>query len=159
MPTQTTWKKYQTIPFIDTSTTTTPTWARIGKSTIFDLVLNAVTEDFDYIEDENPTTIIKNYKPSLSQELRTVAGDTAFDALFDMLYDLPTGDGAVRDVLLVFPRASASAYDSWKVPATITLTDFNTVDEKILFDINFNGTIVRGTTVITDGVPVFTPES
>lgn len=156
-----TWKKYQTIPFVDIRTTgDTPTWARIGKSTIFDLVLNANIETFDFIEDENPTDIIKNYKPTLSQELRTVEGDTAFTALYQMLYDLPTGDEAIKDVLLVFPKSTtdegAIKFDAWKVPATIVLTNFNTVDEKILFDLNFAGTIARGTVTITAGKPTFT---
>ena len=42
-------KKHKTIPFINTGTSSSPVWARIGKSTIFDLTLNAnvVTSDLD----------------------------------------------------------------------------------------------------------------
>lgn len=39
----------------------------------------------------------------------------------------------------------------------MVLKDLNTVDEKILFDLNFGGTITKGTATVTDGVPSFTP--
>ena len=45
-------KKFRTIPFLDISETNEPIWTRIGKSTVFDLVLNAQTEENDFIEDE-----------------------------------------------------------------------------------------------------------
>ena len=48
--------KYKTVPFLNTATDVAPEYARIGKSTIFDLVLNAQTEENDFIENEMPTT-------------------------------------------------------------------------------------------------------
>lgn len=153
-----TWKKHQTIPFVDIDPLEGGQYVRIGKSTIFDLTFNANTEEYDFIEDENPTTLIRNYKPSMGQELRTVKGDPAFMAMYEMMYSLPTGDEAVRNTLLVFPnqRNGDGAYDAWLVPTTVVLTNFNTVDEKILFDLNFNGTIRRGTVTIAkvNGVAV-----
>lgn len=152
------WKKHQTIPFVDIGTTGEADWARIGKSTIFDLVLNAETETLDFIEDENPTDLLKKYKPTLSQELKTMQGDKAFDALFDMLYTLPVGEAAIRKVLLVFPKAGTTTgtFLAWQVDSTVVLSNFNTVDEKILFNLNFNGNIERGTVTIAAGQPTFT---
>ena len=49
-----------------------------------------------------------------------------------------------------------SPYKAWRSMATMILKDLNTVDEKILFDLNFGGTIDRGTATVTDGVPEFT---
>lgn len=149
-------KKHKTIPFINIGTAAAPTWARIGKSTIFDLTLNANVVTSDFIEDEMPTDDINYYKPTLPQELQTNAGDDAFDYIYDKFYNLPTGEEVKEDVLIVFAGAS-SPYKAWRSTATMVLKDLNTVDEKILFDLNFGGTISRGTATVTDGVPEFTP--
>ena len=157
-----TWKKFQTLLFVDitkiTGTGSTPDWARIGKSTIFDLTMNPQMDDFDFIEDENPTSLLRNYQPSMSQELWTLEGDKAFDAMYEYMYDQPTGDDAILPVLIVFPksRTTENTFDAWQLTATVTTTNFNTVDEKILFDMNFNGTITKGTATVTGGVPSFT---
>lgn len=152
-------KKSQTIPFIDTSATETHSWARIGRSTIFDLALNPTTTTQDYIQDEAPTDEVDSYKPTLSQELATVKGDPAFDFMYDLFYNLPTGQEAVKPVLLVFGGNACTTADpgkAWLVDATLLLNNLNTVDKKILFDISFGGSIKRGTVVVTDGAPVFT---
>lgn len=148
-------KKFKTIPFINIRTDAAPQWARIGKSTIFDLALNANVVTSDFIEDEMPTDDITYYKPTLPQELQTNAGDAAFDYVYDKFYNLPTGEEVKEDVLIVF-AGKTSPYKAWRSMATMILKDLNTVDEKILFDLNFGGTIDRGTTTVTDGVPEFT---
>ena len=156
-------KKHQTIPFVDISDSSSPTYARIGKSTIFDLVLNANVLTNNYIEDEMPTDEVDYYKPTLSQELATMKGDTAFDFFYEMLYDLPTGEALKKKVLLVLAgnvgTEEAPSFNAWLVPATIVLKNLNTVDEKILFDLNFGGNIERGTATVTDGTPTFTKAS
>ena len=149
-------KKHKTIPFINTGTSSSPVWARIGKSTIFDLTLNANVVTSDFIEDEMPTDDITYYKPTLPQELQTNAGDDAFDYVYGKFYELPTGEEIKEDVLIVF-AGSASPYKAWRSTATMVLKDLNTVDEKILFDLNFGGTITKGTATVTEGVPEFTP--
>lgn len=152
-------KKYQTIPFINTSDVSgSEKWARIGKSTIFDLALNPNIVTNDYIEDEMPTDEITYYKPSLPQELQTIKGDPAFDFMYKMLYDLPTGEDAKKDVLLVFAgnigELGTPKFNAWKCKASIQLTNFNTVDEKILFTMSISE-IERGTVTISDGTPTF----
>ena len=156
MPELTRLKKFKTIPFINIGTGSTPEWARIGKSTIFDLTLNANVVTSDFIEDEMPTDDITYYKPTLPQELQTNAGDSAFDYIYSKFYNLPTGEDVKEEVLIVFAGAE-SPYNAWKSTATLVLKDLNTVDEKILFDLNFGGTITKGTATVTDGVPTFTP--
>ena len=148
-------KKFKTIPFINIGTDAAPQLHRIGKSTIFDLALNANVVTSDFIEDEMPTDDITYYKPTLPQELQTNAGDAAFDYVYDKFYNLPTGEEVKEDVLIVF-AGKTSPYKAWRSMATMILKDLNTVDEKILFDLNFGGTIDRGTATVTDGVPEFT---
>lgn len=158
---QTKLKKYQTIPFINTADSdSSETWARIGKSTIFDLALNPNIVTNDYIEDEMPTDEITYYKPSLPQELQTIKGDPAFDFMYKMLYDLPTGEAAKKTILLVFAgdigggSLGSPKFNAWKCKASIQVTNLNTVDEKILFTMSISS-IERGTVTIAEGAPTF----
>lgn len=88
-------------------------WCRIKKSTAIDLALNPETVERDYIVDENPTTEIDKYKPSLNQALTMYKGEPDFDTLYPMAYRLPTGKAAKRRVLIGFifdAQAGAPSY-------------------------------------------------
>lgn len=144
---------------MNTGTADKPSYARIGKSTVFDLLLNAQTEDNDFIEDEMPTTEIKSYKPSLAQELQCNKGDAAFDYLYDMLYNLPTGEGVKKNLLIVFDgndgTEAAPKFKAWNTQSTLTLDHFDSVAEKIYFNFSINS-IERGTVTVAEGVPTYT---
>ena len=153
-------KKHKTIPFLDISETDTPEWARIGKSTIFDLVLNAQTEENDFIEDEMPTSDIKNYKPELAQELQSNKGDAAFDYLYDMFFKLPTGEAVKKNLLIVFAGNVGSEeeeekFNAWNTTSTLILDHFDSVAEKIYFKFSISK-ISRGTATVSEGKPTFT---
>lgn len=149
-------KKHKFIPYINVSNTSTPSWARIGKSTIFDLTLNANIVTSDFIEDEMPTDDVTYYKPTLPQELQTNAGDASFDYIYEMFKALPTGEDIKKEILICFAGAS-SPVDAWLTNSSVILKDLNSVDEKILFDININK-ITNGTVTFdeTTGAPTFT---
>lgn len=152
-------KKFQTIPFLNISNTETASWARIGKSTVFDLVLNAQTEDNDFIEDEMPTTDVMYYKPELAQELQCNKGDPAFDYLYEMFFNLPTGEDVKKNLLIVFAgnigTASAVKFNAWDAKATLILDHFDSVAEKIYFKFSIIS-IERGTCTVSNGIPTFT---
>ena len=107
-----------------------------------------------------PTDDATYYKPTLPQELQSNKGDACFDYLYDMFYNLPTGEEIKKSVLIVFAGGTTAGevttYKAWQTNSSIILKDFNTVDEKIIFDININS-ITKGTVVLADGVPTFTP--
>ena len=149
-------KKHKFIPYINVSSTSTPSWARIGKSTIFDLTLNANIVTSDFIEDEMPTADVTYYKPTLPQELQTNAGDASFDYIYEMFKSLPTGEDIKKEILICFAGTS-SPVDAWLTNSSVILKDLNSVDEKILFDININK-ITNGTVTFdeTTGAPTFT---
>jgi len=134
-------------------------WARIGKSTVFDLVLNAQTEENNFIENEMVTTDITYYKPELAQELQSNKGDAAFDYLYDMFFNLPTGEDVKKNLLIVFDgnqgTEEAPVFRAWNTQATLILDHFDSVAEKIYFKFNINN-IERGTATVTDGKPVYT---
>lgn len=150
-------KKHKTIPFLNIAATGEPSWARIGKSTIFDLVLNAQTEDNDFIEDEMPTTDIKYYKPELAQELQCNKGDAAFDYLYDMFFNLPTGEDVKKNMLIVFAGNQGTdeepVFRAWNTQSSLILEHFDAVAEKIYFKFNINS-IERALVTVTDGKPV-----
>lgn len=151
-------KRHKTIPFLNISESESEKWARIGKSTVFDLVLNAQTEDNDFIENEMTTTDVKSYKPELAQELQCNKGDAAFDYLYKMFYDLPTGEGVKKNLLIVFAgnigTENAPEFKAWNTIATLILDHFDSVAEKIYFKFSIIS-IDRGTCTVGDGVPAF----
>lgn len=155
-------KKFKTIPFLNISTTNVESWARIGKSTVFDLVLNAQTEDNDFIEDEMTTTDVMYYKPELSQELQANKGDPAFDYLYDMFYNLPTGEDVKKNLLIVFAgnigTEDEPKFNAWNTTSTLILDHFDSVAEKIYFKFSIIK-IERGTCNVENGVPTYSSEA
>lgn len=149
-------KKHKFIPYINAGTHEAPVWARIGKSTIFDLTLNANIVTSDFIEDEMPTDDVTYYKPTLPQELQTNAGDASFDYIYSMFKTRPTGEDIKKEVLICFAGAT-SPVDAWLTNSSVILKDLNSVDEKILFDLNINK-ITDGTVTFNEetGAPTFT---
>ena len=144
---------------MNVGTSDKPSYARIGKSTVFDLVMNPQTEENDFIQDEMKTTEIMSYSPSLSQELQANKGDAAFDYLYDMFYNLPTGEDVKKNLLIVFDgnqgTEDAPKFRAWNTQSTLTLDHFDSVAEKIYFNFSINS-IERGTVEIADGVPTYT---
>lgn len=157
-------KKHNTIPFLDTSASTasSPVWTRIGKSTIFDLVLNAQTEENNFIQDEMATTDVIRYAPSLAQELQCNKGDGAFDYLYDMFFNLPTGEDVKKKLLIVFAgnvgTESEPKFKAWSTVSTLILDHFDSVAEKIYFSFTITQ-ITRGEATVSAGTPVFTPST
>ena len=80
-------------------------------------------------------TDITSYKPELAQELQCNKGDTAFDYLYEMFFNLPTGEDVKKNLLIVFDgdqgTADAPKFRAWNTMATLTLDHFDSVAEKI----------------------------
>nr|DAN87737.1 MAG TPA: hypothetical protein [Caudoviricetes sp.] len=152
-------KKFKTIPFLNISKSEEPSWARIGKSTVFDLVLNAQTNTNDFIQNEMPEDDVVYYNPKLAQELQANKGDPAFDYLYDMFFNLPTGEDVKKDLLIVFDgnigEEESPKFKAWKAQSTLILDHFDSVAEKIYFSFTI-GSIDRGTATVTAGTPVYT---
>ena len=162
-------KKHQIAPFLNKAVgsngivdKSTPDWMRICMSTAFDLNMNPETEDRDYICDENPTTELKNYKPSFNTPLVMHKNEPDYEFIFGKFFNQDTGDKAKSELLLVFfqePVDSADTpthFKAWRVDCTIILNDLNSVDSTLSFDTNFAGTIKKGYVTISEGAPTFT---
>mgnify|MGYP004451122631 FL=1 len=136
-------------------------WVRIAKSTTFDLSLNPVTNQREYIVDAHPTTDVDDYAPSLNQQITMYTGEEDYELLFPLAYSLPIGENAKRDVLVIFSQEkdTDNKYKAWKTTATLSFTNVNTVDSTLTMDITFGGTITKGTATpdATTHKPTFTP--
>lgn len=165
-------KKHQIAPFLNKAVgsdglvnKTSPDWMRICMSTAFDLNMNPETEDRDYICDENPTTELKNYKPSFNTPLVMHKNEPDYEFIFVKFFAQDTGDKAKGELLLVFfqePVDSADThthFKAWRVDCTIILNDLNSVDSTLSFDSNFAGNTKKGYVTISEGVPTFTEGS
>ena len=161
-------KKHKTLPFINAGTSDAPDWVQIKKATEFTHSLNPETEERDYISDEQATTELMNYKPSMSLSVTTIAGEADFDLFYKLYKEKATGEDAKREYMIVFVFDSSSAggteyYYAYKTDATITVDEFNSVDSQISVSIYENGTPTKGFVYLEDGAPVFTegdlPES
>lgn len=133
-----------------------PIWARIGRSTVLDLVMNAQTEENEFIEDAQATTDVMSYNPSIAGELQTNKGDAAFDHVYAMFKGRPTGEQVKKRMLLVFAgnkgSESAPEFDGWDCNVTITLDHFDAVAEKVYFSIAINK-ITDVTVTVENGEP------
>jgi hypothetical protein len=140
-------------------------WVRICKSTAFDLALNPQTNDYDYIADEVPTTELDRYAPSLQQALTMYKGEPDFEAVKDRFYNLSVGSEAKLPVLIVYryeplddddPKV-ATVFLAQEAPnASMVITNYNSVDSTLTFDLHFNGGIKKGYAEYEGGVPSFT---
>ena len=156
--------KTKFVPFLDVSTTTTPSWKQIKKSTTFSLALNPQTKTFDFISSENPEEEIDSYQPALSQSLTMFDDEDDFQAVFDMVYHLPTGGDAHRNVLLVFyakkhvteDTTPVTYYAAWKVDSVVRLGTLDSVAQSIDFDLALNDRD-EGAVTVADGVPTWVP--
>ena len=154
--------KTKFVPFLDVSTTTSPSWKQIKKSTTFSLALNPQTKTFDFISSENPEEEIDSYQPALSQSLTMFDDEDDFQAVFDMVYHLPTGGDAHRNVLLVFyakkyvteDTTPVTYYAAWKVDSVVRLGTLDSVAQSIDFDLALNDRD-EGAVTVADGVPTW----
>ena len=154
--------KTKFVPFIDVSTTTTPSWVQIKKSTTFSLAFNPQTKTFDFISSENPEEEIDSYQPALSQSLTMFDDEPDFQTVFEMAYHLPTGGDAHKDVLLVFyakkhvteDTTPVTYYAAWKVNSVVKLGTLDSVNQSIDFDLALNER-TEGAVTVANGVPTF----
>ena len=154
--------KTKFVPFIDISTTSTPTWRQIKKSNTYSLTFNPQTKTFDFISSENPEEEIDSYQPALSQSLTMFDDEPDFKTIFDMAFHLPIGGEAHRNVLLAFYASKYTTpgenpvtyYKAWLVDSVVKLGTLDSVNQSIDFDLALNNHDTGAVTVAA-GVPTW----
>jgi hypothetical protein len=135
-------KKHHVGLWINGGTYEVPEWVRIKKSTENTITMNAETREVDYIVDENPTTILDKYKPSLSQPIVMYKGEPDFEFVFDKFFRQSVGADAEGEVLIVFYGADGGEgrAKAWRSKCVFTIDSLNPVDSTITVGIDFAGT-------------------
>jgi len=135
-------KKHHVGLWLNGGTYEAPQWKRIKKSTENTITMNAETREVDYIVDENPTTILDKYKPSLSQPITMYKGEPDFEFVFDKFFKQSVGADAEGEVLIVFYGADGGTgrAKAWRSKCIFTIDSLNPVDSTITVGIDFAGT-------------------
>lgn len=135
-------KKHHVGLWLNSGTYEAPKWERIKKSTENTITMNAETREVDYIVDENPTTILDKYKPSLSQPIIMYKGEPDFEFVFDKFFKQSVGADAEGEVLIVFYGADGGTgrAKAWRSKCVFTIDSLNPVDSTITVGIDFAGT-------------------
>ena len=136
-------------------------FVRIKKSTTLTLSMNPQEVEYDYIADENPTTEIDKYKPSIDQDLTMYKDQDDYGLVWPYFYERKIGQDAHTDCLVVFMHepVTGGGYKAWKTDSTMSVQDLNAVDSKLNIKVLFGGNIITGKATMTDGVPTFTADA
>lgn len=151
------------VPCLDTSEGSgTSTWVPIDLSTVFELSWNPNEETYSYICYQNDTTEVTGYAPQLPQEIVLDNTNAMYKYLYKKFMTMPTGSDLVVPFLLVSPDADTGKDTDgylWK-QAQLSPQSLNTVDGKLSFNINLNGSVEKGTAAIaSDGTITYTAPS
>lgn len=126
---------------------TTPLWKPIDLSTVFELAMNPNEETYAYIKDANDYSEITGYAMNMSQEIVMESTNPIYAAMRPFMMSMPTGSAAKVPVLIVMPDMTtneATVGYMW-ADATVSPQAINSVDGKLTFNLNLNGTPQQGT--------------
>lgn len=147
--------------FLNTATKESPTWKRVGKGvTSLNINYNPQTSTEQYIHEDSATTSTDSYQVASDLPLTCYAGEPIFEYLDAIRLARGVGSAAACDVLLVY-LYTTSPYKAERNAGNIAINDFGgDAGSPVVLNagLSFNGDPEKGTVVVTDGVPVFTPD-
>jgi len=155
-------KRSQVAAFLNTGTLAVPIWSRMGKGIAGQSIAynpQATTET--YIDADSASTSLDSYQVQISSPQTAYAGNPVFDYVDNIRRTRAIGAAAETEVLLVY-LYSGSPYKSERNNAVIQVNSFGGDGGKpvtIDYAIGLNGDPVIGTSLVTDGAPVFTPDT
>lgn len=158
-------KRSEFAAFLNTGTTAVPVWSRMGKGiTSQTISYNPANTTETYIHEDNGTTNLDSYAPTMATPQTAYAGDAVFDFVDELRQNRAVAEGATTEVLFVYiyDEESAGVYKAEKNNAVISIDDFggegggNVV---LNYTVSLNGNPTLGTATITGGTVSFTPDS
>lgn len=153
------------INFLNTNPGDTQTWALMNKGIESAAVsYNATTQSRHFIADSSADQEVTGFAKQLDVSQFAYEGDPTFEYIDSLFYNDAKGADANTEILQVFlyRQATGSAYPAKLQPVTIQLDSHggDGGDQLSLgYNVLFKGDPIKGSVVITDGVPVFTAES
>lgn len=157
-------KRTEFATFLNVGTAATPKYVRMGKGiTGQTLAYNPKTTDFQFIDEENGSSELDSYAPTLPTPQNAYVGDEVFDFVDKLRRDRATGDDAKTDVLLVYVyEKDGTDYVAEKNDVVVVINDFGGeagAPVVINYDLKFAGDPVMGTATITNKEATFTEKS
>lgn len=158
---------FESINFLDTTPKTEAhTWALMNKGIESGAVAyNAETDERHYIADKNATATVKAFARALDITQYAYKGDATFEYIDDLFYKEAIGGDAQTNLLQVFlykAEDKTTAIPAKLTPVTVELGEHGVEGGEQLalsYNILFTGDSTNGTVTITEGVPVFTPDT
>ena len=148
--------------FINTTPgTETATWARMGKGITSQKISynpNVTTEQ--YIDEDNATSSVDSYAPSLDGTQTCYKGEPVFEYIDGLRKSRAVGSALETEVLFVYLYdGTASSYTAEKNACVIQLGEYGGDgggNVQMTYTVGLNGDPVVGTAAIANGVPTFT---
>lgn len=157
---------YESTNFLDTTPTEeTFEWALMNKGIESATVAyNAETDEKHFIADKNSTQGVTALAKTLDVTQFAYKGDATFEFIDDLFYNDAIGAEAETNLLQVFTYRAETPETS--IPAKLTPVVIALGEHAVeggeqmalSYNVLFSGDSINGTVVITEGVPVFTPE-
>lgn len=125
--------------------TSSPIWSLVNEGvTELTESFNPDTEDLQYIDEEQKTTTVKSYAPSLSLSCVMVSGDPVNTWIRDKIYELPTGEKAdceyIRFNILDEIPGNPNVYKAIKKQAVVSIDSTGgSAGDTAEMSVNING--------------------
>ena len=152
-------KRSQVAAFLNTGTTETPIWSKMGKGiTEQTIAYNPQATTENYIHEDSATTSIDSYQVNISTPQTAYTGEPVFDYVDKIRQTRGVGAAAETEILLVY-LYTASPYKAELNKASLQVDDFggegggNVV---LNYTINLNGDPKLGAVVVTEGKQLYT---
>lgn len=159
-------KRSQFATFLNTSAASTEVWSRMGKGiSSQEVAYNANTEETQFIDEDNGTTELNGYAPSIATTQTAYVGNPVFDFVDGLRRKRAIGSDAETDLLLVYlyDKQADDAYPAEKQRVVITIESFGgdaTAPTSITYNVGFSGDPTEGAIAIaSDGKVTFTAKS
>lgn len=150
-------------------------WARVDKSTTYELAWNPQTETYQYIDAANDSTEVTGFQTSMGQEIILDEKNRMYRLIDDYAWKFKTGSDTIIEVCLPRPYYDENGVldkTKWKAKvwkeASVVPDSLNTIDKKYAFTLNLNGDPTdgyvtkdeNGKFVFTEGeIPTDEPET
>lgn len=143
-------KRSTLMAFLNTTPDTTETWSRMGKGITGQTInYNPQTTTEQYIDEDNATTDVDSYQPSIQTPQTVYVGEPCFEFVNKLRKSRAVGDDARTEILLVDAFSGGdTGYPAEKNVCSIQIDDFGGDAGKpisITYTLNMVGDPVQGT--------------
>ena len=146
--------------FINTTPGDAATWARMGKGiTSQKISYNPNVNTEQYIDEDNATSSVDSYAPSLDGTQTCYKGEPVFEYIDGLRQRRAIGSDLETEVLFVYMYTDGSGYAAEKNKCVIQLGEYGGDgggNVQMTYTVGLNGDPEIGTAAVAEGKPTFT---